>query len=130
MWLWGAAAGAGALLWVARPFRVAVQGTSMAPAVKPGDYLAVTRPRRISAGAVVVVRHPARDLELLKRVVALPGETSHGVALGPDQYLVVGDNTARSTDGRAFGPVDRQAIRGVVRFRYWPRPGRVGMPPA
>jgi signal peptidase I len=100
----------------------------MAPSVQPGDYLAVTRRRRIARGDVVVVRRPGRDMELLKRVVGLPGERAHGVELGPDEYLVVGDNAALSTDGRTFGPVRRDAILGVVRFRYWPRPGRVGMP--
>jgi hypothetical protein len=51
-------------------------------------------------------------------VAGLPGEEG----LGPDRYVVVGDNPARSTDGRTFGAVGRDDIAGVVVLRYWPRP--------
>jgi type IV secretory pathway protease TraF len=48
----------------------------------------------------------------------VPGERG----LGPDHYLVVGDNPEESTDARTFGPVERSAIAGVVVARYHPRP--------
>jgi type IV secretory pathway protease TraF len=38
---------------------------------------------------------------------------------------IVPELAAESTDGRTFGSVPREAIVGVVRFRYWPRAGRV-----
>lgn len=97
----------------------------MIPTLDPGDYLVVTRGGRIRRGDVVVVTHPTHGLEVVKRVAGLPGDTVDGVPLPPGRYLVVGDNRAGSTDGRTFGPVSREAILGVVRFRYWPRPGAV-----
>jgi nickel-type superoxide dismutase maturation protease len=110
----------------ARPFRAEVAGDSMAPTLMAGDWLIATRPDRLRRGQVVVVRHPERDLELVKRVAALPGDRVDGRTLGAEEYLVVGDNRGASSDGRSFGPVRRQAILGVVRVRYWPRPGPVG----
>lgn len=98
----------------------------------------------------VVVLHSPRDEELLvKRVIGLPGETvtihngrvyingellqepyiaefcTYGSCngtwrLGPDQYFVLGDNRSHSLDSHTFGPVERSAIQGVVRVRYWP----------
>ena len=48
---------------------------------------------------VVVLRHPSRPMELVKRVAALPGERG----LGPESYLVVGDKktAAKSTKQKA-----------------------------
>jgi nickel-type superoxide dismutase maturation protease len=110
----------------ARPFRAEVAGDSMTPTLSAGDWLIATRPARLRRGHVVVVRHPERDLELVKRVAAVPGDRVDGRTLGADEYLVVGDNRGASSDGRTFGPVRREAILGVVRLRYWPRPGPVG----
>jgi signal peptidase I len=105
-----------------------VQGESMLPTLRPGQRIAVGPPTRpLRRGAVVVVRHPARDgLEMVKRVVGLPGDRVPlldgrlDAVLGPDEYLVLGDHREASTDGRAFGPVGREQIVGVVRFAYWP----------
>jgi len=49
------------------------------------------------------------------------------VRLGGDQYLVLGDHRAASTDGRDFGPVPAAALTGRVRFAYWP-PRRLPQP--
>jgi nickel-type superoxide dismutase maturation protease len=105
-----------------------VQGESMLPTLRPGQRIAVGPPTRpLWRGAVVVVRHPSRDgLELVKRVVGLPGDRVRlpdgrlDAVLGPDEYLVLGDHREASTDGRAFGPVGRERIVGLVRFAYWP----------
>ena len=128
---WIALVAIGAGTWRAfRPFRVAVEGESMAPALRPGDWVVAVRPRRVRRGDVVVVEDPRTPgFELVKRVAGLPGDRVGGgsasgvVVLGPDDYWVLGDSPSRSTDSRSFGPVPRSAIRGVVRFRYWP-PGR------
>jgi type IV secretory pathway protease TraF len=125
LWLGAVAAGTWAAARAIRPLRVEVAGASMAPRLRPGDWLVATRAGRPVRGSVVVVAHPGRSLDLVKRVRAVPGDQVDGRVLGPDQYLVVGDNAAASTDGRAFGPIHRDAIEGVVRLRYWPRPGLV-----
>ena len=118
-------AAAGAAVAAMRPFRVEVVGRSMEPTLRPGDWLVATRAGRLERGRVVVLGHPDRSLDLVKRVTAVPGDLVHGRPLGENEYLVAGDNEARSSDGRHFGTVPREAIEGVVRFRYRPRPGPV-----
>jgi signal peptidase I len=123
MWVGITAAAAAAA--AARPFRVEVAGGSMLPTLRPGDWLVATRAGRIRRGSVVVLRHPGRALDLVKRVAAVSGDRVGEGRLRAGRYLVVGDDPAASTDGRTFGPVDRSDIEGVVRFRYWPRPAPI-----
>lgn len=102
-----------------------------------------------SRGDVVVLDSPRRDELLIKRVIGLPGETVTVQAgrvtingtlleepyvqefctypscngtweLGPDEYFVLGDNRSHSLDSHLFGPVQRSAIKGIARVRYWP----------
>ncbi len=112
-----------------------------------GDLVIVRGPRETMA-------------KYLKRVVGLPGEevstgdgellidggrlsvayleglpSSAGLEtkswrLGQDQYFVVGDNRAHSTDSREFGPVESRLIVGKATRRVWPpsRWSRVGAP--
>jgi nickel-type superoxide dismutase maturation protease len=122
------AAAAIALAWLRwRPFRVAVEGGSMAPALEPGDWLVAVRPGGLRRGEIVVVEHPERQgFEMVKRLSGIPGDTLGALALGDDHYWVTGDRPEASTDSRWFGPVGRAAIRGVVVLRCWP-PGRVGL---
>ena len=97
----------------------------MEPTLRPGDWLIATRVGRVRRGSVVVVAHPAGGFDMVKRVLAIPGDTWDEGRLGSSEYLVVGDNRQSSTDGRTFGPVQREAIEGVVRLRYRPDPGPV-----
>jgi signal peptidase I len=91
----------------------------------------------------------ARDLNLTKRVIGIPGDTvvaRHGrvfvngkkaddiptasfppVHLEPKQYYVLGDNRSYSHDSRDFGPVPRNAIFARLILTYWPL-GRFGTP--
>jgi signal peptidase I len=93
----------------------------MEPALQAGDFLVAVRPGQIGRGTLVVLEHPERPgFEMVKRVEAMPGELVGTHRLGPEEYWVVGDRQDASTDSRAFGPVSRSAILGVVRFRYWP----------
>jgi signal peptidase I len=150
-------ASAGVVALAARRARLEpmlVRGGSMRPTLAPGQRIAVAPLDRAPArGAVVVVRRPGPDgLEVVKRVVGLPGERVRlvgerlevdgreadepwlgrgggrprggavelDVVLGPEEYLVLGDHRAASTDGRSFGPVGRSQLVGEVRFAYWP----------
>ena len=143
----GALVAAGLGLRRARLEPVLVAGGSMRPTLEPGQRIAVAplvRPPR-RGDLVVVASSPG--LEVVKRVVGLPGERVRlaggrlevdgspvpepylagpptvgelDLELGPAQYLVLGDHRAASTDGRDFGPVGADALLGRVRFAYWP----------
>lgn len=106
--------------------RIEVVGTSMAPALRPGDRLVVVaRPWSPPAwprpGQVVAVRDPRRpDRILVKRV---------GVVDRPAGSLeVLGDAPDASTDSRTFGPVPRSSLVGRAVYRYAP-PARSGRAP-
>jgi nickel-type superoxide dismutase maturation protease len=115
-----AAALAWALVWV-RPFRVAVDGDSMVPTLRPGDFLLATGRGPLRRGSLVVVEHPARPgYEMVKRIAAVPGEGVAERALDRAEFWLLGDNPRGSTDSRTLGPMPLGSIRGVVRLRYWP----------
>jgi signal peptidase I len=143
----GALAAAALAMRRARLEPMLVKGGSMRPTLGPGQRIAVAPLVRPPArGDLVVLRSP-RDLDVVKRVVGLPGErvrlragrlevdgqqipepylagpTRSGeldLQLGPAEYLVLGDHRAASTDGRDFGPVGADALVGRVRLAYWP----------
>jgi nickel-type superoxide dismutase maturation protease len=105
-----------------RPFRVAIEGASMAPTLLPGDWALAAAGIRVRRGDVVVVEHPARPgYEMVKRLTAMPGENvGADRLLGPVEYWVEGDDPNASTDSRRFGPVRREALRAKVLLIYWP----------
>ena len=106
--------------------RVEVEGSSMSPALQPGDRLLVLSPPRlphawVRPGAVVAVpdpRLPGRTL--IKRVSTVDRRGG--------TVEVLGDAREASTDSREFGPVPRASIRGLAVYRYAP-PGRKGCAP-
>ena len=137
-----------------RVTRYAIAEESMAPALRAGEYVIAERwsgpPRR---GDVVIFPH-ASGLDLVKRVVGLPGEEvaiSRGQVhvdgtplaepwadgptypdgawtLGAGEVFVLGDHRpASADDSRAIGPVPLAALRWRLRVRYWPptKAGRV-----
>jgi signal peptidase I len=129
-----------------------VYGSSMEPNLHTDQRLVVEKvtyrlhgPRR---GDVVVLRMPERGPELLiKRVIALPGETveirdgtvyinhqpldepylvrrsgsTYGPTMVPEgQIFVMGDNRGASNDSRVFGTVVLDRIVGRAWISYWP----------
>ncbi|MBE0476229.1 MAG: signal peptidase I [Coriobacteriia bacterium] len=134
----------------------AVEGSSMEPALHAQERFLGTRDYSApSRGDVVVfdVRDPDdRSVQLVKRVVAIPGDTvyaegdavwvngerdpTHGVdsgerepVFGPltldgEHVFVAGDNRPLALDSRRFGPVPRASIRSRVIAVFWP-PHRV-----
>jgi signal peptidase I len=141
------------VLVVARP------GSSNVPTMPPctGRYIAegftyrfrdphrgelVVIHARVDPGFNITPDPQARDLNLTKRVIGVPGDTVVGrnervfvngrkaddiptdpfpsTHLGAKQYFVLGDNRSESQDSRAFGPVPRAAILGRVFLIYWP----------
>ena len=101
-------------------------------------------PRR---GDVVIVDRIGSKVSLIKRVVALPGETVEvrggytfingeqieepwvtnfggpsypPTVVPPDHVFILGDNRGNSRDSRAIGPVPMSTIKGHVCLVYWP----------
>jgi signal peptidase I len=59
----------------------------------------------------------------LRRVFGEPTEddSPRDYTLGADEFFVLGDNSPRSLDSRFYtGPITRDRIVGVARWRYWP----------
>lgn len=84
-----------------------VVGSSMAPTLLPGAIVvAFTRPRRLKAGDVVIVRHGGT--EKIKRLHAVDAH----------RVFITGDNQAASTDSRHFGWLARTDVLARV---CWPR---------
>jgi nickel-type superoxide dismutase maturation protease len=108
-----------------KPFRVAIEGASMAPTLLPGDWALAVAGAKLRRGDVVVVEHPGRPgYEMVKRLTALPGGRVGERLLGADEFWVEGDHAASSTDSRQFGPVHREQLRAKALLVYWPRDRR------
>lgn len=115
-WL-AAVAGLGRLLWRS-VHRVEVTGTSMVPALLPGDRLLVVGTPWLPQpwprpGSIVAVRDPRLPTRILIKRVA-------GVNRQAGTLEVEGDATEASTDSRTFGPVDRTSVVGRAVYRYAP----------
>jgi signal peptidase I len=106
-------------------------------------------------GDIVVFHHPRNPKrDLIKRVIGLPGEAvevrqdqvlidgaaleepyvlhqggrSIRLDLGPDDYLVLGDNRPNSDDSRNWGVLKRDQIVGKAWISYWPPSDWGGVP--
>ncbi len=111
------------LVRVARSWdaRVAIDGPSMEPTVRAGDWLLVDpdayAARSPVPGELVLAPDPRQDdLLLIKRVATVDAAGLLHLA---------GDDPEHSTDSRVFGGVEATSVVGAPWFRYWPL-GRVG----
>ncbi|MCX6894136.1 MAG: signal peptidase I [Verrucomicrobia bacterium] len=59
--------------------------------------------------------------------MGLMARVDDAIALGENEYFVLGDNSPNSLDGRFFGAIKRGDVLGKVVWIYWP-PDRRGMP--
>lgn len=134
-------------VFVVSPMRV--DGDSMAPTLRSGDVAVVRKFGRPHAGQVVVLTDPQDGSPVVKRVVALGGQTVEirdaylyvdgvevdepfvdhsridGVYFGPvtvpaGDVFVLGDSRNGSIDSRIFGAVPSEAVSGRVLVRLWP----------
>jgi signal peptidase I len=105
-----------------KPFRVEITGSSMRPALEPGEWALAVATSRFGRGDVVVVEHPEREgFEMVKRVVATPGDRApDGRMLSGEEFWVEGDSADASTDSRTFGSIGRDRLKARVRLVYWP----------
>lgn len=104
--------------------RIIVRGGSMSPALRPGERVLFDqrayRDRAPQAGDVVLARHAARPgIEMIKRVIAVPGERTNGHLLGEGEYWLEGDSP-ESTDSRQLGPFRAEEIVARAWLVYWP----------
>lgn len=86
--------------WPLGIYRVA--GDSMLPHYRPGQTLLGWRWFRPRPGQAVIARQGGRPL--LKRVAKL----------SPNQVWLLGDNVARSTDSRHFGPLPHGQLEAII----------------
>jgi signal peptidase I len=134
--------------------RVRVDGFSMRPTLEDGQYVLVNRLAyrfgEAQRGDIVVFHSPvaATQLDLIKRVVGLPGETVNirngvvsvdnetltepyiadsprynGEWVVPEGHLfVLGDNRNDSSDSHSWGLLPTANVIGKAILIYWPPP--------
>ena len=130
--------------------RYRIDGSSMNPTLENGQYLLINNlsyyldePER---GDIIVFHHPNSDLNLIKRVIGLPGDhveindrtvkvndvvlnepyiqaspTYTGEWMVPEgEFFVLGDNRNSSSDSHTWGFLPKENIIGKATVIYWP----------
>lgn len=130
--------------------RYRIDGSSMNPTLQDGQYLLINNlsyyleePKR---GDIIVFHHPNTDLNLIKRVIGLPGDTVevlnqhvqvNGVMLDEpyiqanptysgswtvpeNNFFVLGDNRNSSSDSHNWQFLPEENIIGKAVIIYWP----------
>jgi len=130
--------------------RYRIDGSSMNPTLQDGEYLIINNVTYLmddpQQGDVVVFRHPRNELNLIKRVVGVPGDhveinndtvwvnsvmqEEPYIADSPNysgswdvpegQYFVLGDNRNNSSDSHSWGFLPEENILGRALLVYWP----------
>ncbi|MBI78478.1 MAG: hypothetical protein CMM53_11995 [Rhodospirillaceae bacterium] len=84
-----------------------IEGSSMAPTLKHGDYVISKKPNHnISVGNIVIIKHPKFG-KIIKRISSLNNS---------GQFIVEGDNP-ESTSPELLGPIDISHIKEIVCWR-------------
>ena len=123
---------------------IIVSGPSMQPTLDGGELMLLNKLSNFDRFDVVVV--DIETEEIIKRIIALPGETitcergivyvngkrqdeeySQGytfdfekITLAEDEYFVMGDNREDSKDSRMIGPIKEDQIKGTAKFVLYP----------
>ena len=130
--------------------RYKIDGSSMNPTLFDGQYLIINNISYYleppGHGEVIVFRHPNNDLNLIKRVIGIPGDqveisnqqvmvngltldepyiqappTYSGSWIVPnDTYFVLGDNRNNSSDSHQWEYLPAENIFGKALLVYWP----------
>ncbi len=130
--------------------RYKIDGSSMNPTLSDGQYLIINNVSYYldtpDHGEVIVFRHPNNDLNLIKRVIGVPGDqievsnqqvmvngltldepyiqappTYSGSWIVPnDTYFVLGDNRNNSSDSHQWEYLPTENIFGKALLVYWP----------
>ena len=79
----------------------------------PGDHIAFTEGTLLINGERLTERY-------LRGLPPYSGLDRSDFTMGDDEYFVMGDNRAHSTDSRHYGPVQRSHIEGRAICRMWP----------
>jgi signal peptidase I len=130
--------------------RYRIDGSSMNPTLLDGEYLVINNLSYLldepEVGDIVVFRHPRNELNLIKRVIGLPGDSVridngtvwvNGQALNEpyiaaspnyngewdvpaDTIFVLGDNRNNSSDSHSWGFLPEENLLGKAFYVYWP----------
>ena len=135
-----------------------IPSPSMHPTLKVKDRVLVNKLSGTpSRGDIVVFERPPAEKggdpaikDLIKRVIALPGETVEGKeghvfingkqlvepylpegmttgdfdprVIAPNEFFLMGDNRPQSKDSRMFGAIPKDLLVGKAFIRVWPIP--------
>jgi signal peptidase I len=130
--------------------RYRIDGSSMNPTLFDGEYLIINNVSYYldtpQPGDIIVFKHPNNDLNLIKRVIGVPGDhveindrqvtvndkplDEPYIAAPPnysgswdvptDSYFVLGDNRNNSSDSHSWSYLPEDNIIGKAMFVYWP----------
>lgn len=126
---------------------VIVDGVSMNHTLENDEVLLLRKfDRKYERGDIVVIKREEEKDLIIKRVIALPGDTIscldsivyvngkpleekyvkgltysfNEIEVPKDHYFVMGDNRMSSDDSRRMGTIDKKNIIGTVSLRIYP----------